>query len=419
MRRLCVRISKCSRLFLSTCGERSTQTRLISVGSGTGPLTNAPVRFAQVDALRAIAVGIVMIHHFYSEKFFLAGFGVTLFFVLSSFFATKSLLKFKTKIEAGEMRVADGFKNFYITRWLRIWPLYYLVLALTLVCGVEYARTSFLWNVAFLSNVQLIATGQWSGRFSCLWSLSALEQFYLVWPALILLCPRRRLLPVVLVTMSLGVIYNAGCTIFNPSQFLWFAVPFASFHSLGAGALLALVTAKVPGEAGVARIQWWTAKVFTPLFLVLLTGKFFNYAPPGYAIYIGLIASLAFIHFIQLAITGITGVTGRILENPLLSHIGRMSYAIFLLHEFTALLIPKTGIFNTILHSDYRIVILMPMTILLAHLAWKFVEFPVLTFRKKYRARASRPARPARPQPEELAEVPVYFNAAPTSSTVF
>src|ERR1700694_3810043 len=50
--RLCVRISKCSRLFLSTCGERNTQERSISVGRGTGPLTNAPVRFA-VSTMRS------------------------------------------------------------------------------------------------------------------------------------------------------------------------------------------------------------------------------------------------------------------------------------------------------------------------------------------------------------------------------
>src|SRR5580658_7637300 len=104
---------------------------------------NASGRFAEVDVLRAFAVGIVMVHHFYSEKFFLAGFGVTLFFVLSSFFATNSLLRFKSKVEAGRMRRADGLKTFYLRRWLRIWPLYYLVLVVTLLAGTDYARASF------------------------------------------------------------------------------------------------------------------------------------------------------------------------------------------------------------------------------------------------------------------------------------
>src|SRR5690242_15774357 len=46
IKRLCVRISNCSRDFLSTCGERSTVQRLIVVGRGIGPATSAPVRFA-------------------------------------------------------------------------------------------------------------------------------------------------------------------------------------------------------------------------------------------------------------------------------------------------------------------------------------------------------------------------------------
>ena len=45
-RRRCVRISNCSRLFLSTCGERFTVKRSMCVGSGIGPRTRAPVRFA-------------------------------------------------------------------------------------------------------------------------------------------------------------------------------------------------------------------------------------------------------------------------------------------------------------------------------------------------------------------------------------
>src|SRR5688572_10654223 len=45
-RRLCVRISNCSRDFLSTCGDRRTVNLLMMVGSGIGPATRAPVRFA-------------------------------------------------------------------------------------------------------------------------------------------------------------------------------------------------------------------------------------------------------------------------------------------------------------------------------------------------------------------------------------
>ncbi|HWB60078.1 MAG TPA: acyltransferase [Chthoniobacteraceae bacterium] len=360
-------------------------------------------RFAGVDVLRAFAVGIVMIHHFYSEKFFLAGFGVTLFFVLSSFFATNSLLRFKDKLEAGQMRRGECLRTFYFRRWMRIWPLYYFVLAVTLVAGTDFARASFWWNAAFLSNVRLAATGEWPGRFSHLWSLSSLEQFYLLWPALVLWFPRKRLLPLALGTIALGLAYDLGCEIFNLSPLYWFVVPISSFNALGAGALLSLCAAKVPGDAAMARIRWWTGKVCAPVFVALLACKFFGCVPPGFTLYAGLIASLAFIHFIERVMTvpARSGPARMIFENRFLAHVGRMSYSIFLLHEFTELLIPKFPAVQAVLHSDYRIVLLMPCTILLAHLSWKFIESPVLALRGKFQA------------------LPGYFAATPTSNTVF
>src|SRR5580658_7434686 len=99
--------------------QRNYETWVLIIRESCMAVKNASGRFSEVDVLRAFAVGIVMIHHFYSEKFFLAGFGVTLFFVLSSFFATNSLLRFKARVEAGRMRRADGLKTFYLRRWLR------------------------------------------------------------------------------------------------------------------------------------------------------------------------------------------------------------------------------------------------------------------------------------------------------------
>src|SRR5215210_2019416 len=52
--RLCVRISNCSRDFLSTCGDRFTVNRSIWVGSGMGPRTRAPVRFAVLTISRVL-----------------------------------------------------------------------------------------------------------------------------------------------------------------------------------------------------------------------------------------------------------------------------------------------------------------------------------------------------------------------------
>ena len=355
----------------------------------------SPNRFAQLDTLRALAVCVVMIHHYRDTPFFLSGFGATLFFVLSGFFVTKSLIRLKSEIADGKTQTGFALRSFYLHRWLRLWPLYYLVLGLTLIMNVENARSSFLWNAAFLSNLHVLITGSWSGRFSPLWSLSVLEQFYLIWPTLILCCPRRHLLTLVMMTVAIGPFYRFLCFIFDASPLYWCVAPFASFDQLGCGALLALCTKDMVGKAWQARVYWAASRICVPIFALLLIGKILDFNPPGSSIYISTIASFAFIQLIHRTMQGYSGWLKIIFENRFLSHIGTMSYSIFLLHNFTELLVPKTAIFRAVLASDYKAMLLIPVTVLLAQIAWRIIEKPVLTFRRKYTAPALAYAHPS------------------------
>jgi peptidoglycan/LPS O-acetylase OafA/YrhL len=340
-------------------------------------------RISQLDALRAFAIGIVLIHHYRDTRFFLSGFGATLFFVLSGFFATKTLLKLKAGMETGRTKAGPALKVFYFKRWMRLWPLYYLVLALTLFLNVENARSSFLWNAAFLSNLNVLISGNWSGRFSPLWSLSVLEQFYLVWPAFILACPKKYLLPSILAVVAVAPLYRLGCYLTDASPLYWCVMPFTTFDQLGCGALLALCVENVVSQRTAGVILGISGKLFAPLFLLLLACKCCNFEPPFCAIYIGTIASVAFLWLAGKAASGIPGRAGRLMENRLLCHVGTLSYSIFLLHNFTELLVPKTAFLRPIMESNFKPVILIPLTVLLAHLAWRFIEAPMLSLRKK------------------------------------
>ena len=347
-------------------------------------MTNQPaVRISQLDALRAVAIGIVLIHHYRDTRFFLSGFGSILFFVLSGYFATRTLLKLKQGIEAGRTNPAGAFRTFYLQRWLRLWPLYYLVLGLTLLLNVENARSAFFWNATFLSNFHVLLTQSWSGRFSPLWSLSVLEQFYMVWPALLFICPKKRLLPVVFGLIAIAPLYRIGCMLANASPYYWCVMPFASFDQLGCGALLALCQTGIPGRDVSARIIRLVGRVFAPAFALLLVSKAWNIDLPYSAIYTGTVASLGFVWLVNRAANGFSGRLGRLMQNPLLCHVGRMSYSIFLLHNFTALLVPKIGILKPVLDSNYRVVMLIPLTVLLAHVCWRLIESPILSFRRK------------------------------------
>lgn len=144
---------------------------------------NSQRRFGSLDGLRCIAVLGVIWHHTRGHDMpgiaGSGGDGVTLFFAISGFLITTLLLRERT----------IDLKGFYWRRTLRIFPLYYTVLAayvvLTLIFEHGERRADFFsnlpWYLTYTSNlsVQLVASGT---IFYFAWSLAAEEQFYLVWP---------------------------------------------------------------------------------------------------------------------------------------------------------------------------------------------------------------------------------------------
>jgi peptidoglycan/LPS O-acetylase OafA/YrhL len=153
-----------------------------------------------LDGVRGIAILLVVFFHLPMQSGWggalpltlpFGWMGVQLFFVLSGFLITRILVSSK------EQPLGAYLKRFYVRRTLRIFPLYYgYLLALWLV----YAATSlpaqlerywpylatFTWNWT-----RADATWEECNRFVHLWSLSVEEQFYLVWPFLVFLLPKR------------------------------------------------------------------------------------------------------------------------------------------------------------------------------------------------------------------------------------
>ena len=115
-----------------------------------------------------------------------------MFFVLSGYLITGILLRSRAK--------PNNLRNFYIRRALRIAPLYYLlvIFCLKIAPHVPVQQLSSLGNVSsshwyywlFLSNVPLALSGSWGNvALDITWSLSVEEQFYLLWPAIVLFAP--------------------------------------------------------------------------------------------------------------------------------------------------------------------------------------------------------------------------------------
>jgi peptidoglycan/LPS O-acetylase OafA/YrhL len=160
-------------------------------------------KIPQLDALRGIAILLVIAHnatlHYgttsYLHPLFDRGWmGVDLFFVLSGFLISGILLDTKES--------PNYFKNFYARRVLRIWPLYYCLLAFMFVVlprasasqgAAIFAKSSPWWAYPFfLQNFLLPLSTDAAGPLGVTWSLAIEEQFYLVWPIIVRFLSKRQ-----------------------------------------------------------------------------------------------------------------------------------------------------------------------------------------------------------------------------------
>jgi peptidoglycan/LPS O-acetylase OafA/YrhL len=232
-----------------------------------------------IQGLRAIAVSLVLVYHL-APGSLTGGFtGVDVFFVISGFLITLHLL------ERLPRRPRD-LASFWSRRVRRLLPASLLVLALTLVASrlvapetqwentARQARAAVLYVVNWVlarDAVDYLAAENAPSPVQHFWSLSVEEQFYFVWPVLILLLgalarvTRRRPLPVVLVGLAvltgISLWYSVHETAADPAA-AYFVTP-TRVWELGVGGLLATVTLLRPG-----RMRPWAATAFAWVGLV-------------------------------------------------------------------------------------------------------------------------------------------------------
>jgi peptidoglycan/LPS O-acetylase OafA/YrhL len=110
----------------------------------------------QLDGLRAVAVGAVLIHHFFQPPRVggvdFALLGVWLFFVLSGFLITGILLRSRDQIHNRGYPASLALRQFYVRRVLRIFPLYYLVLFGAAAFDLGEVRDTLFWHLTSLAS---------------------------------------------------------------------------------------------------------------------------------------------------------------------------------------------------------------------------------------------------------------------------
>lgn len=303
----------------------------------------------------------------------LAGFGVSMFFVLSGFLITFLLWKEKDKQEI-------SVNKFYFRRILRIWPLYYLYLISCLIVywwfdlatnmGSIWYYLFYAANVPFIFGKEMLFLGHF-------WSLGVEEQFYIFWPWMNKL-KKNKIIRYSLLFLIILLVFKIYLHIFIPNSTLELFIHVTRFHCMIIGALGAMLYFKNHQLFLKIVVNPFSQIVAWICLLLVAINRF----------HIASFLDNELISFITVVlIVGQVEQKGLIsLENKVFDFFGRISYGIYVIHPLVIFLWSKFFFSPTKLTwlnyiSVYALV--FGSTILISHLSFKYFEYPFLKLKEK------------------------------------
>lgn len=316
---------------------------------------------------------------------YLGNYGVSMFFTLSGFLITYLL-------EAEKDLHPIDIKKFYLRRILRIWPLYYVYLAIAVITifafNLHFNFISFILYFFYCANVPHII-GTDLPFLNHYWSLGVEEQFYLFWPWVI---KKVKGNIVLLVTVLTGALIAAKLALYfrDPASVSANVLMVTRFHCMLMGCLAAILYKRKNallikiGQNKLTQIVCWT------IILLSAVNKF----------HIGSIIDNEIISGITVfLIIGQIGERNRIinLENKVCDFLGKISYGIYVIHPLLIFY------FSKILYSipgdsvyKYALIYLVVVggTIFIAYLSYEYFEKYFLRLKRKYTVVKSENAKP-------------------------
>jgi peptidoglycan/LPS O-acetylase OafA/YrhL len=363
------------------------------------PQTAARTYYPVLDVLRGLAISIVVFYHnFGSVSFFRFGWmGVDLFFVLSGFLITDLLLKSReTKFY---------FRNFYVRRVLRIFPLYYLVLLAFYILSpilfsekgpdttFSYYNENKLWFWSYFQNWLMVHKGPAPVPFlSHFWSLAVEEQFYIFWPILIFFVKNLdRLKKVILGLIGLAVVVRICTWAAHPHEVeVFYCNTLTRMDSLLVGCFLA-VHLKQGKEISIS-----TIKVILLSFIMLIVASlaiFGNvrqdnmlFPTVGYSI-----SAAFFGAILYLLVRHETHLLPWLKHLKALSFLGKISYGMYVYHipiylilNYLISLVIDDHSMSFLGHALVVSVLSLLFTIIASTISFYFLEKPILSLKKHF-----------------------------------
>ena len=288
----------------------------------------------QLDGLRCIAVGLVIVNHWIPNAAINVlpngHLGVNIFFVLSGFLITTNLLYSKQDVAAAKIIGQKMIGVFFAKRALRIFPVYYLVLILIYLFARGIYESNEAWYFLYASNFLVFKDQEWQGVLSHFWSLAVEEQFYLVWPFFILWVPFKRLKKFFWAVVILSFLFKAFMIYFSSNKYSA-ELPFSCFYAFGLGGLLSFHLVDKKEHFKISNWMHWAMNGFFVLIVldyIYVSGILLKMFFPFYATYL-------------LAATqqGSKGIWIRMLRLPFIRYCGKISYGLYVYHNFIPWLI--------------------------------------------------------------------------------
>jgi peptidoglycan/LPS O-acetylase OafA/YrhL len=337
-----------------------------------------------IQAVRALAVSLVVLYHANIPGVHGGFFGVDVFFVVSGFVITNVLLRERAS------KGTTSIPGFYARRIRRILPAATVVLIATVFA--TYHWLSFIAGAANANDAKYVAVFVGNFRFASLgtqyftatqppstlqqfWSLAVEEQFYLVWPVLFLLLtlPWRRFSPVTRLVSVLSAVIAASlawCIFETHQNAVWaFFSPLTHAWELALGALLAVLGPHLRGRAP----RLGATLTSLGLVVILLCTWFYSSSTswPGAAVIIPVVATGMII-----AGGSLRGVDrmGRFARFAPIQWLGNISYSLYLVHWPVIAIATQYAISPLPLHSEIELVAL---SVALSAVLYYAIENPI------------------------------------------
>ncbi len=306
------------------------------------------------------------------------GIGVEIFFFISGFLITYILLV--EKEQTGQVAIG----KFLIRRVLRIWPIYFLIIAITpfLIYWLKLAPPDYMAQLFFYGNFNIIQSELWQFPFAHFWSIALEEQFYFVWPFIIAFIPKKRLLSVFGALILVSILSRLYVFNYCPNSWNIYLNTVCRMDTIVIGALCAFLYHQYNFRIKLNNvIVVITIITFLTLLITTKVNSWANLSESLFKKYIYLIPfGLLVLQFIQ---KKKSKTSTRVFT--LISYLGKISYGIYMFHNVLIIIIIQKILLNNEIYSEWIfLMIYFILTIVISTIVFEGFEKKFLRLKKHF-----------------------------------